>query len=217
MRQKFLPHTCMFQKFQGHWCPLCSFGSATWVLPSFSPGGFPQSWCCYTLFWSTTETVRMTRYGVCLNLPTWKLACWSASSTGAWLRRIFLWWSCGDKSSPSSRGPTFIFFERFEGNRICDFDADTSKAGFKGEAFDLKMDTSFDILAAAGFAPGSQELKDLVLSCWKFCLRLALQAIRRSKPGAIHVMALACNSFCLPCRSQNSCAKVCSCCIVVWL
>lgn len=57
-----------------------------------------------------------------------------------------------------------MFFERFEGNSITDFYADMSKAGFKGEAFDLKMDISFDFLAAAGFAPGSQELKDLVLS-----------------------------------------------------
>ncbi len=31
-----------------------------------------------------------------------------------------------------------------------------SEAGFRGEAFDLKLDASYDFLAAAGFAPGSQ-------------------------------------------------------------
>jgi len=36
-----------------------------------------------------------------------------------------------------------------------------------------------------------------------FCTRLCLQCVRRSKPGAFHVIALCCNSFCMPASSSH--------------
>lgn len=35
------------------------------------------------------------------------------------------------------------------------------------------------------------------------CARLCLQCVRRSKPGAFHVIALCCNSFCMPASSSH--------------
>lgn len=82
------------------------------------------------------------------------------------------------------------------------------KAGFRGVAMDINMDDrgAFDFLTPSGFVPRAEVHRSfgegqgyyISWGCLLAWPRLCLHAIRRSTAKALHFMALACNSFCVP-------------------
>ena len=74
------------------------------------------------------------------------------------------------------------------------------EAGYVGVALDKSLhpnDRVFDFTTAPGFLSAAQYAVLIFFFLWNLP-RLCLQALRRCKAGALIVLALCCNSFCMP-------------------
>ena len=75
-----------------------------------------------------------------------------------------------------------------------------SQAGYRGVSMDILMDEqrrTFDFTSDAGYVPAPQLVVFL-----KAVARTALQAVRLARAGSLFVIAINCNSFCLPRRGE---------------
>ena len=74
-----------------------------------------------------------------------------------------------------------------------------AQAGFHGVELDKDLDDTLDFLKNAGFACGAQSYCYFTSACGAVKkMRYALQCMRRSKAGALHLFGLCCTSFCVP-------------------